>query len=154
MVGFSFHEVMEGTVQRTGERFDRPFRFDFEVTMPDALGFLSSVVGECVGRVRIDGLAKDRPAKGTLELSPVRKRMMRYAFTFEGDDGNVYRFDGRKTIGGLTFSRGWTKLPGDVFGPDGDIWGEALLRFSMRRDLGDLVRSVRLATGTTARQAV
>ena len=87
MVGFTFHEVMEGTVVRAGERFDRPFRFDFEVSMPDAFGFLSSVIGECAGRVRIDGLAKDRQAKGTLELSPVRKRMMRYAFTFEADDG-------------------------------------------------------------------
>jgi hypothetical protein len=152
MVGFTFHEVMEGTVVREGERFDRPFRFDFEVSMPDALGFLGSVVGECAGRVRIDGLAKDRQALGTLELSPVRKRMMGYAFTFEADDGQIYRFDGQKTIGGLTFSRGWTKLPGKVFGPDGEVWGEAALRFSMRRDFADLVRSLRLSMRTTATQ--
>jgi hypothetical protein len=144
MVGFSFHEIMEGTVERPGERFDRPFRFEFDVTAPDVLGFVRSVVGEAVGRVRIDGLAKDAAAKGTLELSPVRKRMMRYAFEFVADDGQTYRFEGRKTIGGLTFTKGWTVLPGAVYGPGGEVWGRALLRFSMRRHLAGLLQSVRL----------
>jgi hypothetical protein len=142
-LGFSFHEVMEGTLQRDGESFDRPFRFELEVRAPDVLGFFSTAVGEAIGRVRIDGLAKDAPARGTLELSPLRHGRIRYTFTFPADDGNTYKFDGKKTITGLTRRRGWTLLPGAVYRDDGTEYGKATLRFSFPRHLPGLLRSVR-----------
>jgi hypothetical protein len=39
---------------------------------------------------------------------------------------------------------GWTTLPGKVYEADGQVWGEALLRFSLRRELLHLLRSVRV----------
>src|SRR5204863_5080146 len=85
MIGFSIHEVMEGTIQRNGESFDRPFRIDVEAVFPSLLGIFRAVVGRIVGSVRIDGLGKRSPADGTLELSPFWKRLVRYTFDLQAD---------------------------------------------------------------------
>jgi hypothetical protein len=146
MLGFGFHEIMEGTVQREGENFDRPMRFEFDVSAPSVLAILRTAVGEAKGQVRIDGLAKNVPAYGTLKLSPVAEQRIRYAFDFVGDDGKPYRFEGVKVTTARRHLRGWTTLPGKVLAEDGTVWGRALLRFSMRRDFRGLVRSVRLRT--------
>jgi hypothetical protein len=146
MLGFGFHEVMEGTVQREGERFDREFRFEFDVRAPSVLAILRTAVGEAVGHVRIDGLAKRAEARGAIKLSPLAERRIRYQFDFTGDDGKPYRFEGIKVTTARRHLRGFTTLPGRVYAADGSLWGRAVLRFSMRRDFGDLVRSVRLRT--------
>ena len=144
LLGFYFREKMEGTVQRAGERFDRPFRFDFDVHAPSVLGFATTAVGECTGTVRIDGLAKDVPATGRLELSPVARKTIRYVFDFTGDDGKRYRFDGSKRTTWRRHIVGWTTLPGKLYDADGNVWGEALLRFSLARDLRKLLRSIKV----------
>ncbi len=144
LLGFYFRERMEGTVQRVGERFDRPFVFEFDVRAPSVLGFATTAVGEAVGHVRIDGLAKDVPAKGRLELSPVHRNSIRYVFDFAADDGKKYRFDGSKKTTLRRHLVGWTTLPGKVFDENGAVWGDAVLRFSLRRQLLDLLRSVRV----------
>jgi hypothetical protein len=144
MLGFSFREMMEGTAQRDGERFDRPFRFDFDVRAPRLLGFFRTVVGEAKGRVRLDGLAKDAQAKGTLELSPFAQKRIRYQFQFQADDGRGYRFDGHKTIDMLKPLAAWTTLPGTIFDSDGRAWGTATLRFSFQRHFAPLLSSFRI----------
>ena len=144
LLGFYFREKMEGTVQRAGERFDRPFRFDFDVHAPSVLGLSTTAVGECTGTVRIDGLAKDVPATGRLELSPVANKTIRYVFDFTADDGKKYRFDGAKKTTVRRHLVGWTTLPGKVYDESGAVWGDAVLRFSLRRDLRDLARSFRV----------
>jgi len=144
LLGFYFRERMEGTVQRVGERFDRPFAFELDVRAPSVLGFATTAVGEAVGHVRIDGLARHAPARGTLELSPMHRHVIRYVLDFTADDGKVYRFDGSKKTTWRRHLVGWTTLPGKVYADDGGVWGDAVLRFSLRRQLLDLVRSVRV----------
>jgi hypothetical protein len=141
LLGFYFREKMEGSVQRTGERFDRSFRFDFDVHAPSVLGFATTAVGDCTGTVKIDGLARNVPAQGRIEISPWLKRSVRYVFDFTGDDGKRYRFDGAKSVTLRRHLVGWTTLPGHVYDGDGNVWGDAVLRFSLRRDLRKLVRS-------------
>jgi hypothetical protein len=141
LLPFYFREKMEGTVQRTGERFDRPFRFELDVHAPTVLGFLRTAVGQCVGTVRLDGIARDVPATGRIELSPLAKQTVRYVVDFTGDDGNKYRFDGSKRVTVRRGLVGWTTLPGHVYDADGNVWGDALLRFSLRRDLRNLMKS-------------
>ncbi len=145
LLGFYFREKMEGSVQRTGERFDRSFRFDFDVHAPSLLGFVTTAVGDCTGTVRIDGLAKNVPARGRIEISPWLKRSVRYVFDFTGQDGKRYRFDGAKHVAlrrhAGHWTTGWTTLPGHVYDADGNVWGDALLRFSLRRELRNLLRS-------------
>ena len=148
---FYFREKMEGTVQRPGERFDRSFHFEFDVHAPSVLGFATTAVGEAAGTVHIDGLAKSAEARGHIELSPVHKNIIRYVFEFTGDDGKKYRFDGSKKTTVRRHLVGWTTLPGKVYDAEGNVWGEALLRFSLRRDLRDLLRSIRVGPRAEAR---
>jgi hypothetical protein len=142
LLGFYFREKMEGSVQRKGERFDRSFRFDFDVHAPSLLGFATTAVGELTGVVRIDGLARRVPGRGRIEISPWYRRSVRYVFDFTGDDGKRYRFDGAKRVTLRRHLVGWTTLPGHVYDEDGNVWGDALLRFSLRRELRNLLRSV------------
>lgn len=141
LLGFSFRERMEGTVQRRGEPFDRRFWFDLDVRAPSLLGFATTAVGRCEGTLHVDGLARDVPALGRMEISPLHRKLVRYVVDFRGDDGRTYRFDGQKDV---TFRRhlvGWTTLPGHVYDADEQVWGDALLRFSLRRELRPLLRS-------------
>jgi hypothetical protein len=39
---------------------------------------------------------------------------------------------------------GWTTLPGKVYEDGGEVWGDAVLRFSLRRDLRKLLGSVKV----------
>ena len=146
MIGFAFDEVMEGTIQKTGERFDRPFRFRVKVRTPNVVARVAMCDAE--GTLRLDGLAKDVPTTGRLELSPVFERRIRYVLDFTGDDGKKYRFDGSKSLGSgrhpLAYLESWTTLPGEVTDEQGHVWGHAVLRFSMRKHLRGLVLSVRL----------
>jgi hypothetical protein len=143
MVGFKFHEVMEGTLRRAGESADRAFRFEFEVVAPSALGFLTTVVGETKGLVNVEGLATDAPAEGTLEMSPFIGRRLRYRFVMKADDGREYRFDGAKSISYVRPLSTWTTLPGTLYDSEGKAWGTAMLRFPLQRELLNLVASFR-----------
>jgi len=143
MLGFSFREVMEGTLTRAGERFDRAFRFELDVQSPTLTGFVTGVEAKATGTVLIDGLAKDAPARGTLTLSPFRKKTMRYTLDIEGKDGRKYVFDGQKMIRWLDAVHSWTTLPGVVYDEDRKIWGTGILRFE-KRHLRPLLRSIRI----------
>jgi hypothetical protein len=151
LLGFYFREKMAGVVQRAGERFDRPFRFELDVHAPSVLGLATTAVGACTGTVRIDGLAKDVPATGRLELSPVAKKTIRYVLDFTGDDGKKYSFDGSKHTTWRRHVVGWTTLPGKVYDADGNVWGDALLRFSLARDLRKLLGSVKVGPRAAVR---
>ena len=148
MIGFGFHEIMEGSVERVGERFDRPFRFEVEVSTPKLIARVAMCDAE--GHLRIDGLAKNARATGRLEMSPVIERRIRYVLDFTGDDGKRYQFDGSKRIARVGALPGkllesWTTLPGLVTEDSGALWGRALLRFHVQRDLKQLVGSMRVA---------
>jgi hypothetical protein len=144
LLGFCFRERMEGTVQRVGERFDRAFRFDLDVRAPSVLGMATTAVGECTGTLRIDGLARDVAATGHIDISPVHKQTIRYVIDFAADDGRKYRFDGSKRTTMRRHLVGWTTLPGKVYDAQGGVWGDAMLRFSLRRELRKLMKSFRV----------
>ncbi len=156
MIGFAFHEVMEGSIERVGERFDRPFRFEVAVSTPKLIARVAMCDAE--GFVRIDGLAKHAAATGRLELSPLIEHRIRYVLDFTGDDGRRYQFDGSKSIARVASSplsllKSWTTLPGDVRDVEtGEVWGHALLRFHFMRDLRALVKSVRVGPSRMLRE--
>jgi len=141
LLGFTFRERMDGTVQRRGERFDREFRFDLDVRAPNVLGMLTTAVGACDGTLHLSGLARNVRATGRIEISPLRRKSVRYVLDFTADDGKSYRFDGEKRVTLRRHLVGWTTLPGHVYETDGTVWGDAVLRFSLRRELRPLLRS-------------
>ncbi len=147
ILGFTFRERMEGGVQRVGERFDRAFRFDLDVKAPSLLGFATTAVGACSGRLHIDGFARDVVARGRIEISPWWRRRVRYVLDFEADDGQRYRFDGSKRLTLRRHLQAWTTLPGRVMDAEGRVWGDALLRFSLRRELRALLGSFAVGPG-------
>jgi hypothetical protein len=156
MIGFGFHEVMEGSIERVGERFDRPFRFEVAVSTPKLIARVAMCDAE--GWLRIDGLAKNAAAKGRLEMSPLIERRIRYVLDFTGDDGKRYQFDGSKKIarfGALPHKllKSWTTLPGTVTAEDGELWGRAVLRFHIGRDLKQLVSSMRIGPANILKAA-
>ncbi len=156
MIGFGFHEIMEGSIERVGERFDRPFRFEVEVSTPKLIARVAMCDAE--GFLRIDGLAKNAKATGRLEMSPLIERRIRYVLDFDGEDGKRYQFDGSKRIariGALPHKllKSWTTLPGTVVSSDGELWGRALLRFHMQRDLRQLVTSMRIGPANLLKAA-
>jgi hypothetical protein len=144
--GVSFREVMEGSVQREGERFDRPFRFELLVEAPRVTGFVGTAHCRITGRVRLDGVTRDAAATGTLDVSLFLARTLRYELGWQDEKGRAGSFLGEKTLTPLHLVRSLTTLPGSVT-VAGLVYGTALLHFSLGRHLAPMLRSVRLAHG-------
>ena len=62
--------------------------------------------------------------------------------------------DGSKTTTWRRHIVGWTTLPGKVYDADGKVWGDALLRFSLARDLRKLLRSFTVGPRAERKQEV
>lgn len=151
-LGFSFHERMKGTARRPGEERPRAFDFDLDVRAPSLLGFVTTAIGLAHGTLRLEGLATDVPAHGHMEISPLHRHVIRYVLEFQADDGRTYRFDGQKDTSTHRRLLGWTTLPGQILDDHGQVWGDALLRFSLRRELAKLLWSFKVGrrVATTA----
>ncbi len=144
-VGFRFSERMSGTYRgvRAGLG-DGEMRFDFEVRCDDLPAGILDVVGGMQGSVTMDGVANGAPANGAIAISPLWKRRIRYTFSFVGDDGLRYEFDGKKTLRPFSPLRSWTTLEGKVREEKaGDLVAEAVLRFHMKDEFVSLLRSFR-----------
>jgi len=129
--GLKFTEAMEGTWRPTGGA-ERPMRFEAAIETHTPIRPLGTVAGRLSGRMWVDGVARGSLATGTIEVSPVAGRRIRYALDFSADDGTPLRFDGWKSIDWLRPVATWTTLPGTLYGADGAVVGTAVLRFPLR----------------------
>jgi len=152
--GFKFEEQMAGTWRAVGESADptpRRFVLDAVARTGNVRQFARDGLLDLVGTVRAEGLAERAEVKaGTLDIAWVRKRELNYDFRFRGDDGQTYRFRGKKDVKLLRFLETMTTLPGRILGARGPV-GEALLRFDLRRDLLSLVSSFSAWDGSDGR---
>jgi hypothetical protein len=145
-----FVESMIGTWRRPGGP-PAPFRFDIQVETPEPIRPFGTVVGAINGTVDVEGLATGASLSGTIEVSPITERRVRYTFEFPGDDGHSYRFDGWKSISWLHALHTWTTLPGTVYDSGGSIVGTADARFPIR-ETGRFLASMRTPTGHHAEE--
>lgn len=123
---------MSGTWRRAGVEGagpDGPISFDAVAELPAVPGPTKSVTGTLRGTFDCAGLATGAPAEGTIEVSPVRDRRIRYVLELTDDDGRRCRFDGWKSIDWLHAASTWTTLPGSLYGPGDELVGTAELRF-------------------------
>jgi hypothetical protein len=130
--GMRFRETMSGTWRRAGVDGagpDGPISFDVLAELPELVTPFASVTGRLTGTFDCAGLATASPAAGTIEVSPVRDRRIRYLLEFADDDGRPCRFDGWKSIDWLHALSTWTTLPGSIYGHDDMLIGTATLRF-------------------------
>jgi hypothetical protein len=144
--GFQFQERMTGTYTLTGSA-DQPRRISFSarVKADDSLRHLKDGMAELEGTVDLEGFADDVPLKGTIEIAPVRKRLIRYEFSFLGNDGRAYRFAGQKDIRLADLLGSWTTLPAALYDPSGKEIGQARMSFDMKADFLPLLVSFRRA---------
>jgi hypothetical protein len=136
MLGLTFRETLDGSWHRPSAPADeRRCSVDVTVIIPRVTELLGNTVADISGRVTLEGLATDREFKGTLGIGAiVRERRVPYAFSFIGDDGVAYRFDGAKEVNVLGLPRSMTTLGAYVFDPQGDEVGRVILRADLREE--------------------
>ncbi|MCP5069301.1 MAG: SDR family oxidoreductase [bacterium] len=101
--GFRITEVMRGEHEfesAFGSAGGRPMEFSVRWGTNEVRHWVDPsggrfLVNDLEGSVTIDGLCRDAPCKGTLELRYLEDRTIRYAFGFEAD-GMAYRYEGQK----------------------------------------------------------
>lgn len=141
--GMRFSEAMVGSWQSRLGTAGGAFGFDVDVETDELLKPLGTTTGRLVGTLHADGLAERAAATGTIEVSPVEQKRIRYTLEFRGDDGHPYRFDGWKSIEWRHLLGTWTTLPGTIYDAAGAVVGTAQARFPLR-DTASLVASLRL----------
>ncbi len=143
MIGVKFHEVMRGSwhrLENPGE--EMPIEFDAQAELSGVANVIGDAIARLHGTVRVAGLATDASFDGTLGLgSLVRERRLPYAFSFRGDDGRTYRFDGAKEVSLFDLARTITTLPAYLFDDSGNEVGRAVLHFDLRGDFIKFLRS-------------
>ncbi len=150
-----FAESMEGSWHPVGPPASGdgvaggPFGFDVAVELPRPVRPFGTVSGTLTGTIHGRGLAERARATGTIEISPVEHRRVRYILDFTGDDGTPLRFDGWKSIRWSHIASTWTTLPGTVTVASGPAAGTAVgtaTAWFAWWDAPALAASVRLGT--------
>jgi len=145
MTGLSFRETMSGGYHlSSAPDVDRPMEFTVRVSIPSVLSLLRAPLFSMEGEVVAVGLADHKVLRGTLHIDPFRGRLLVYCFDFEGNDGNKYSFQGRKTLSEGHVIQAMTVLPGGLYDAAGKEVGQALLRFDLRSHLFKFLGSFRL----------
>ncbi len=99
------------------------------------------------GTFDMEGVADDVPVSGTLEIHMVGKKMIRYDFSFSGNDGTPYRFQGQKDIRYSDFARSMSICRGAITTPAGEEIARATLNFDIKADLLPFLVSWKPALG-------
>ena len=135
-LGFEFTEVMSGTYTLNGKP-DRTgaIRFQGRARAEDARRHLRDGLTILDGTLDMEGFADDVPISGTIEIRPVLGKVIRYDFSFTGNDGQPYRFAGQKDIRFAEIVRTMTTLPGTITTANGDEVAKATLHFDVKADL-------------------
>lgn len=139
-----FSETMSGTWTPVDGSGRRVLSFSVDADATDAVDYLKDGGMQLSGVMRAEGLATEAPAEGRLEVQPLRRRIA-YRLEFEGDDGNLYRFEGQKTLSVFRPFKSATTLPGEIADRHGKLIGRGIVRFDLRRDLVSFLRTFRPA---------
>ena len=146
-MGMRFTERMAGTWCTVDGCGEQPIGFDMQADVPTVLHPFGTVSGRLVGTQVAVGLAQRAEATGTIEISPVEHRRIRYTLDFRGDDGALLHLDGWKSIDWRRPVSTWTTLPATITASGGSVVGTATLRFRLR-DLPDLAARLRATPWT------
>ena len=152
-LGFAFEETMAGTWSRAsgaagGPNGERPVAFTVRARAADLAEWLRTGQVGLDGTIEVSGLASHVPARGTMVLAPLRRRIIRYELAFTGDDARPYRLEGQKDLSLADLPGSLTVLPAViVHGDSGTEVGRATLRFDAKADLVEFLLSWRPVLG-------
>lgn len=148
MSGLRFEETMAGTYRaatadtEAGGGEPRAFSFTVRAHVPRLVQHLFDHLANLEGHVDAEGLATRAPLTGTLLINPVLGRTIAYEFSFTGDDGQTYRFAGRKHVTPLRPVESMTHMEGELTDERGVLVATAQVSFKLR-DLPGFLRSMR-----------
>ncbi|WP_236076064.1 hypothetical protein [Streptomyces coffeae] len=131
--GTTFRETMLGRIRLDGEDRDRPVRLDLHAAADRVPHPLGTTPARLTGRIRIAGWVDDPEAVGTLEISPLARRRIRYRIGFTAD-GHRFTLDGWKSISPRRPLASMTVLPYTLY-EDGTAVGTGTVRFPLATQL-------------------
>jgi hypothetical protein len=145
MPSLSFREKMSGSYWRLDAPADeRALALTFEARILDLTAFVKTRTWTLSGTIDAEGLARDQALEGTLRFALVEERRIPYRFAFRGDDGRRYELSGQKEWTGLAPVASMTLLAATLIDDRGEELGRATLRFDLRTDGVEWLKSFRL----------
>jgi nucleoside-diphosphate-sugar epimerase len=147
-VGFAFAETMAGTWwTQPGKGGTHPFRFSVTIRSANARHFLRTGALSLEGLMDADGLATRQPCTGSMTIKWGWQPELHYDVHFTGDDGQAYRFEGKKQVSFWRFPSTISYLPGRLDDQSGRQFGRAITYFDLQNDLMPFLGSFSLQTG-------
>lgn len=135
-VGFEFQEVMSGTYTRTGQPSQTgELRIQARARAGDAFKHIRDGMVDLEGTLDMEKVADEVPITGTMEIRPLTRKIIRYDFSFTGNDGQPYRFSGQKNIRFTDLATTMTTLNGAITDAAGGEIATATLHFDVKADL-------------------
>ena len=148
MPRLSFRERMSGSYWLLdAPTEERALTLSFEAHATEVGDFLRTRTWTLAGTIDAEGLAQGREVEGTLRFALIQERRIPYRFAFRGDDGCRYELCGQKEWTGLAPVTSLTLLPATLVDDRGGEVARATLRFDLRADVVDWVKSFRLRLG-------
>jgi hypothetical protein len=149
MPSLSFRERMSGSYWLLdAPTEERAITLSFEAHAADVGEFIRTRTWALAGTIDAEGLAHRREVEGTLRFALIQERRLPYRFAFRGDDGCRYELSGQKEWTGLAPVSSMTLLPATLLDERGEELARATLRFDLRADWAEWVRSFRLRLGS------
>jgi hypothetical protein len=148
MPSLSYRERMSGSFWLLDAPTDeRAISLSFEAHASDVGEFLRTRTWRLAGTIDAERLASRREIEGTIRLA-MQERRLPYRFAFRGDDGRRYELTGQKEWTGLAPLSSMTLLPATLVGDQGEELARATLRFDLRADWADWMKSFRFRLGS------
>ncbi len=141
-MGVEFRETMAGRYHLLASPHDeRPLSFTLRAWSRALPSFVRRPLTEVAGELHAEGWADHVAVRGTLALDLLRDGTLRYDLHFRGNDRLPYRLVGHKTVRLTRLVTTMSELPVALLDHDGRRVGEADVRFDVRRDLSEFLRS-------------
>jgi hypothetical protein len=152
-LGLLYSEKLAGTFYPLdAPTLERPMRLSLNVRIRSLSDFIKDRMGTLDGGLTMEGFADDVPLTGTIAFHWVDQYRLPYELRFRANDGAPYRLRGQRNLNLLALEDSLTTLVSSVYDAAGREVMRADLAFDARRDLGKLLRSLRVTylTGPVA----
>jgi hypothetical protein len=141
----SFREHMHGSYHLLSQPLeDRVAELDLRVEARATRQTLRSPALGATGTIELEGFATRRPCEGRVALKIANEQRIPYDLHFTGDDGRPYQLFAQRDLSVPKLADALTTLNASVCDESGAEVARAVLRFDARRELGQLVRSIRV----------
>jgi hypothetical protein len=128
---------------------ERALNVTFKASTRDLSEFVRKRTWLLEGTIEAERLASQREIEGTLIFALLDERRIPYRIAFRGDDGQRYELTGQKEWSGFAPVESMTLLPATLLDERGAELGRATLRFDLRADWADWMKSFRLRLGNS-----